>query len=192
MFSAIVVTRSILRVVVRQEWARKASLFGLRDDEFIAPWPATPDRADRCAPMFDVIGKRRFFYLFSADRHDPGPVLHPAHAVQRRRPAVHHRLHRRHALGDPVRGSGRDARPGRAASSPTTAWRRRSCARAPASSRSRPSRSGSQPPPTPTPEPSPSASPAPSGSAGTLGVSRPRRRLRLPDPSASPGTVRVR
>ncbi|HYH93124.1 MAG TPA: protein translocase subunit SecD [Candidatus Saccharimonadales bacterium] len=36
MFSAIVVTRSIMRVIVRQEWARKSSLFGLRDDEFIA------------------------------------------------------------------------------------------------------------------------------------------------------------
>ena len=51
MFSAIVVTRSIMRVVVRQEWARKASLFGLRDDEFIAhgaPRPPSrrPVRAD--------------------------------------------------------------------------------------------------------------------------------------------------
>ena len=36
MFSAIVVTRSIMRVVVRQEWARKASLYGLQDDEFVA------------------------------------------------------------------------------------------------------------------------------------------------------------
>jgi len=36
MFSAIVVTRSILRVVVRQAWARKASRYGLRDDEFTA------------------------------------------------------------------------------------------------------------------------------------------------------------
>ena len=36
MFSAIVVTRSILRVVVRQDWARKAGLYGLRDDEFVA------------------------------------------------------------------------------------------------------------------------------------------------------------
>ena len=36
MFSAIVVTRSILRVVVRQRWARKASRYGLRDDEFAA------------------------------------------------------------------------------------------------------------------------------------------------------------
>jgi preprotein translocase subunit SecD len=36
MFSAIVVTRTILRVVVRQTWARKASWYGLRDDEFAA------------------------------------------------------------------------------------------------------------------------------------------------------------
>jgi preprotein translocase subunit SecD len=36
MFSAIVVTRTILRVVVRQDWARKPSLFGLRDEEFVA------------------------------------------------------------------------------------------------------------------------------------------------------------
>jgi protein-export membrane protein SecD len=36
MFSAIVVTRTILRVVVRQAWARRASRYGLRDDEFAA------------------------------------------------------------------------------------------------------------------------------------------------------------
>jgi len=36
MFSAIVVTRTILRVVVRQGWARKASRYGLREDEFAA------------------------------------------------------------------------------------------------------------------------------------------------------------
>ena len=44
MFSAIVVTRSIMRVIVRQEWARKASLFGLRDDEFVAVTSARPSR----------------------------------------------------------------------------------------------------------------------------------------------------
>ena len=36
MFSAIVVTRTILRWVVRQEWARKPALYGLREDEFVA------------------------------------------------------------------------------------------------------------------------------------------------------------
>jgi len=36
MFSAIVVTRTILRWVVRQEWARKPSLYGLRDEELAA------------------------------------------------------------------------------------------------------------------------------------------------------------
>ena len=51
MFSAIVVTRSIMRVVVRQDWARKARLSGLRDDEFVAVTdrrarPRRPWRAD--------------------------------------------------------------------------------------------------------------------------------------------------
>ncbi len=51
MFSAIVVTRSIMRVVVRQDWARKASLYSLRDDEFVAqglarPTTRRPVRAD--------------------------------------------------------------------------------------------------------------------------------------------------
>jgi len=36
MFSAIVVTRTILRWVVRQEFARKPSVYGLREDEFVA------------------------------------------------------------------------------------------------------------------------------------------------------------
>jgi preprotein translocase subunit SecD len=36
MFSAIVVTRTILRWVVRQDWARRPALYGLRDDEFVA------------------------------------------------------------------------------------------------------------------------------------------------------------
>ena len=44
MFSAIVVTRSIMRVVVRQDWARRASLFGLRPDEFVAVTSARPSR----------------------------------------------------------------------------------------------------------------------------------------------------
>jgi preprotein translocase subunit SecD len=51
MFSAIVVTRTIMRVIVRYDWARKASLYGLRDDEFIAkgavrPSARRPVRAD--------------------------------------------------------------------------------------------------------------------------------------------------
>ena len=51
MFSAIVVTRSIMRVVVRQDWARRASLFGLREDEFVAhgatrPTTRRPVRSD--------------------------------------------------------------------------------------------------------------------------------------------------
>jgi preprotein translocase subunit SecD len=44
MFSAIVVTRSIMRVLVRQDWARRANLYGLRDDEFVAVAPQRPTR----------------------------------------------------------------------------------------------------------------------------------------------------
>ncbi|HKG55835.1 MAG TPA: protein translocase subunit SecD [Candidatus Limnocylindrales bacterium] len=36
MFSAITVTRTILRVVVRQDWAKKAALYGVTDTEFVA------------------------------------------------------------------------------------------------------------------------------------------------------------
>jgi len=41
MFSAIVVTRSILRAVVAQGWSRKASLYGVSDKEFVAGVGAT-------------------------------------------------------------------------------------------------------------------------------------------------------
>ncbi len=35
MFTAITVSRSILRVVVRQQWARKANLYGVREEDFV-------------------------------------------------------------------------------------------------------------------------------------------------------------
>jgi len=44
MFSAIVVTRTIMRVIVRRDWARNPRLYGLRDDEFIAVAPVRPSR----------------------------------------------------------------------------------------------------------------------------------------------------
>jgi preprotein translocase subunit SecD len=46
MFSAIVVTRSIMRVMVKRDWAKKASLYGLREDEFMARTPARPTRRE--------------------------------------------------------------------------------------------------------------------------------------------------
>jgi preprotein translocase subunit SecD len=52
MFSAIVVTRSMMRVTVRQPWARKASLYGLRDDEFVALGATRP--STRRAARADV------------------------------------------------------------------------------------------------------------------------------------------
>ena len=36
MFTAITVTRTILRFVVREDWARKASYFGVTEEEFMA------------------------------------------------------------------------------------------------------------------------------------------------------------
>ncbi len=42
MFSAIVVTRSIMRVLVRQEWARRPSLYGLREGEWVNRGTARP------------------------------------------------------------------------------------------------------------------------------------------------------
>ena len=51
MFSAIVVTRSIMRVLVRQDWARRARLFGLRDDEFVAVTPQRPSRRPLAADV---------------------------------------------------------------------------------------------------------------------------------------------
>ena len=46
MFSAIVVTRTILRVVVRQPWARSASRYGMRDEEFVAVGPRPSARRE--------------------------------------------------------------------------------------------------------------------------------------------------
>jgi len=46
MFSAIVVTRTILRVVVRQPWARAASRYGMRDEEFVAVGPRPSARRE--------------------------------------------------------------------------------------------------------------------------------------------------
>ena len=45
--------------------------------------------------MFDIIGKRRWFFALLAGRHDPRPDLHPPDPVHGRRPPVHDRLHRR-------------------------------------------------------------------------------------------------
>ena len=39
MFTAITVTRTILRYVVRQDWARQARLFGVTEEEFVAARP---------------------------------------------------------------------------------------------------------------------------------------------------------
>jgi protein-export membrane protein SecD len=42
MFSAIVVTRTIMRAMVRYDWARKPWMYGMRPDEFVALGAARP------------------------------------------------------------------------------------------------------------------------------------------------------
>ena len=42
MFSAIVVTRTIMRAIVRYDWARKPRLYGMRSDEFVALGASRP------------------------------------------------------------------------------------------------------------------------------------------------------
>ena len=44
MFTAITLSRMMLRWVVRQPWARKAHLYGIRDDEFVATTPRARSR----------------------------------------------------------------------------------------------------------------------------------------------------
>jgi preprotein translocase subunit SecD len=46
MFTAVTVTRTIMRVVVQQPWARKASLYGVTEDEFLARPTGRPVRGE--------------------------------------------------------------------------------------------------------------------------------------------------
>ena len=46
MFSAIIVTRTIMRVVVRQGWARRAGLYSLKESEFAAMGASRPTRRE--------------------------------------------------------------------------------------------------------------------------------------------------
>ncbi len=65
MFTAIVVTRSILRVDrASANGARKPGLYRAARGRVRGPWRDPSDRLDaRRAGVFDVIGKRRWFYL---------------------------------------------------------------------------------------------------------------------------------
>jgi len=46
MFSAIVVTRSIMRVMVKRDWAKNPRLYGLREDEWSSRAPVRPSRRE--------------------------------------------------------------------------------------------------------------------------------------------------
>jgi preprotein translocase subunit SecD len=57
-FRAIVVTRSIMRVMVRQGWAKHASFYGLRGEEFVtrADGPAPPRSCRACLTSSASVG----------------------------------------------------------------------------------------------------------------------------------------
>ena len=130
MFSAIVVTRSILRAVVAAELVAQGGPLrrqraGVRRRDRRAAGRAS---GERLARVFDIIGKKRWFFLISAAGHDPRPDLHPPDAADRRQGGapVHDRLHRRDDLADPVRRPERHRRRRSRRSSTRTASRRSS------------------------------------------------------------------
>ena len=76
MFSAIVVTRTIMRVIVRQDWARQAvAVRAARGRVPRARRPAGRPPDEGPSSVFDIIGKRRWFYLFSLILTIPGLVF---------------------------------------------------------------------------------------------------------------------
>ena len=66
MFTAITVTRTILRIVVPPEWARKAWLYGVTEAEFMARPTTRPALRREARAVFDIIGKRRWFFAVLA------------------------------------------------------------------------------------------------------------------------------
>ena len=69
-------TRTILRLVVRNEWARKARpVRPAPRRSSPRPAAAARPRGRRRAPVFDIIGKRRWFFVFSALLTIPGLIF---------------------------------------------------------------------------------------------------------------------
>ena len=109
MFTAIVVTRTVLRWIVEQDRFRKAALFGVTDAEFLARpsgRPAggafaclRPSRSSRF-PGTSMWSEAALLLRVLAPDHHPGPDLHPADAADKRRggPEVLDRLHGRDDL----------------------------------------------------------------------------------------------
>ena len=105
--------------------------------------PTVGPRARR-ASVFDVIGKRRWFYLFSLAHHDPRPDLHPPDPVHGRRASSSRSTTPAARAGRSGSRTRMSRRTRSRRSSPSTASRRRRSRPGPGSSRSRPSRSASR------------------------------------------------
>ncbi len=81
MFTAITLSRMMLRWVVQQPWARQAHLFGVTEEEFSRGRPR-PDRERGAAPCLTSSASASYGYVFSAVLTIPGlifilPDVHP-------------------------------------------------------------------------------------------------------------------
>ena len=111
MFTAIVLSRMMLRWIVQQQLGPPGA--PLRHRRLRAVGGRSQPPARGLGLMFDIIGKRRYGYMLSAILVTIGLVFILATLIPNGNvgPAVLHRLHRRHRLGGPLRG--RHARSGR-------------------------------------------------------------------------------
>ena len=101
MFTAITLSRMMLRWVVQQPRARQAHLFGIADAELSAD---ARSRRERGRPaVLDLVGKRRYGYIFSGILTVVGLLfLASVHPQRRPGPAVLDRVHGWHRLGGPL------------------------------------------------------------------------------------------
>ena len=112
----------MLRFVVRQPWARKARYFGVGEDEFILARQPRARVARRRASVFDIIGKRRWFYAFSLAVTIPGLIFILLTPITGGKEGLQFSIdftggtvwevHFANGTPTPARGAGRDGRPG--------------------------------------------------------------------------------
>ena len=104
MFTAITVSRSILRWVVRRSWARRPASTACARRSSRSRRRGAGAAGGRRARVFDIIGKRRWFFLFSGLITIPGLIfiILTPFSGGKAGLAVLDRLHRRHHLGGPL------------------------------------------------------------------------------------------
>ena len=72
MFTAVTLSRMMLRWVVRQQWAKKASYYGIHEDQFVVSGPPRRRSTRGARPCLTSSGERKWFYAFSLAITIPG------------------------------------------------------------------------------------------------------------------------